>query len=94
MKSFGKKGTTWGERWKTKKKENKKTPGNDGIKKELLKRFGLKSKVLFFYLSKKVYLTEELSTSLKQAVIKLSERKDKDKRLIKERPIYLINSLN
>ena len=64
------------------------------LKKNFLKGFGLKSKVLFFYLSKKVSLTEELSTSQKQAVIKLSERKDKDKRLIKERPIYLINTLN
>ena len=79
---------------KQKKKKTKKLQVMMVLKKNFLKRLGLKSKVLFFYLSKKVSLTEELSTSQKQAVIKLSERKDKDKRLIKERPIYLINTLN
>ena len=40
----------------------------------------------------KSFLTEELSSSQRQAVIKLIEKKDKDKRLIKNwRPISLLN---
>ena len=65
------------------------------LKKNFLKRFGLKPKIHLFYLSKKVALTEELSTSQKQALIKLLERKERNKRLIKNcRPIYPINTLN
>ena len=46
-----------------------------------LKRFDLKLKVRLFYLSK-IFLTEELSTSQKQAVIKLLENKIEIKRSI------------
>ena len=54
-----------------------------------LKRFDLKLKVRFFVLSK-IFLTEELSTSLKQAVSKLL---GKDKKLIDNwRPISSVNA--
>ena len=54
-----------------------------------LKRFDLKLKVRFFVLSK-IFLIEELSTSLKQAVSKLL---GKDKKLIDNwRPISPVNA--
>lgn len=54
-----------------------------------LKRFDLKLKVRFFVLSK-IFLIEELSTSLKQAVSKLL---GKDKKLIDNwRPISSVNA--
>ena len=54
-----------------------------------LKRFDLKLKVRFFVLSK-IFLIEELSTSLKQAVSKLL---GKDKKLFDNwRPISSVNA--
>ena len=45
-----------------------------------------------FQFKTKISLTEELSTSQKQAVIKLTEKKDRDKRFIKNMgPISLLN---
>ena len=49
--------------------ENNKTPGNDSLTKIFLKHFGLKSNP-FLLSFKKGFLTEELSTSQKQAVNK------------------------
>ena len=54
---------------------------------------GMKSKKLFLASIHKAFLNQELSTSQKQAVIKMLEKKDKDKRFIKNwRPISLLNT--
>ena len=53
--------------------------------------FGLNSKPLCYYPIKS-FLSEELSIFKKRAVIKLIDKKDRDKRLIKNwRPISLLN---
>ena len=68
-----------------------KTPGNHGLTSELYKGFcsELKTPLLIFYI--KSFLSGELSISQKQAVIKLIEKNDRDKRLIKNRrPISLL----
>ena len=69
-----------------------KTPGNDGLTVELYKSFWEHLKTPFFnsvLYSKQV---GELSTSQRQAIIKLLEKKEKDKRFIENwRPISLLN---
>ena len=57
------------------KMENNKTPGNDGLTKEFLEKpwLQIKSPLLLFF--KKCILTGELSTSQKQAVVKLLQKK-------------------
>ena len=68
--------------------KNDKSPDNDGLKKEFYETFWEEIKTHFSNSIRKSFLTEELSTSQKQAVIK----KDRDKRLIKNwRPISLLN---
>ena len=53
----------------------------------------MKSKSCFLASIHKAFLNKELSTSQKQAVIKMLEKKDKDKRFIKNwRPISLLNT--
>ena len=72
--------------------KNDKSPGNDGITKELYKFFWDDIKNSLSDSIKKFFISGELSTSQKQAVIKLIEKKDIDKRLIKNWcPIYLLN---
>ena len=62
------------------------------LQKSIMKPFGKKLKLLFPIQYENLFLTEELSTSLKQVVIKLIEKKDKDQRLIKNwHPISLLN---
>ena len=57
-----------------------------------MKLFGLNLNPLCYYSIKKSFLSGELSISQKQAVINLTERKDRDKRLIKNwKPISLLN---
>ena len=71
---------------------NDKSPGNDGLTKEFYETFweDIKSPLVLSF--KKSFLLEELSVSQKQAVIKLIEKKDRDKRYIKNwRPISLLN---
>ena len=69
--------------------KNDKSPGNDGLTKEFYETFWKEIKTLFSNSIRKSFLTEELSTSQRQAVIKLI---DKDKRLIKNwRRISLLN---
>ena len=72
---------------------NNKTPGNDGLSKEFYEAFWneLKDPLLKSFYHAKTY--KEFSTSQRQAVIKLLEKKDRDKRLIKNwRPISLLNT--
>ena len=72
---------------------NNKTPGNDGLSKEFYEAFWneLKDPLLKSFYHAKTY--KEFSTSQRQAVVKLLEKKDRDKRLIKNwRPISLLNT--
>ena len=75
-----------------KKIPNNKSPGNDGITKEFYEAFWDDLKTPILLSVNKAFKVRELSTSQKQAVIKLIEKKNKDKRLIKNwRPISLLN---
>ena len=72
---------------------NSKIPGNGGLNKEFYEAFSneLKDPLLKSFYHAKTY--KEFSTSQRQAVIKLLEKKDRDKRLIKNwRPISLLNT--
>ena len=72
---------------------NNKTPGNDGLSKEFYEAYwnGLKDPLLKSFYHSKFY--KEFSTSQTQAVIKLLEKKDRDKILIKNwRRISLLNT--
>ena len=74
------------------KMEINKSPGNDGLTKEFYEAFWDHVKVPLLLSFKMAFLKKELSTSQKQAVIKLIEKKDRDKRFIKNwRPISLLN---
>ena len=55
--------------------ENKKTPGNDGLSKDFYEVFWNDVKVPLLISINDVFIKEELSTSRKQAVIKLIEKK-------------------
>ena len=72
--------------------KNDKSPGNDGITKEFYEFFWDDIKNLLSDSIKKSFISGELSTSQKQAVIKLIEKKDRDKRLLRNwRSISLLN---
>ena len=71
---------------------NNKTPGNDGLTKEFYKTFWDDLKLLFKKVIDQTKISKKLLTSQRQAVIKLIEKKDRDKRFIKNwRPISLLN---
>ena len=73
--------------------DNNKSPGNDGLSKEFYECFWDEVKKPFLASIHKAFLNQELSTSQKQAVIKMLGKKDKDKRFIKNwRPISLLNT--
>ena len=75
-----------------KSKENDKSPGNDGLAKEFYVTFWNDIKATFISSLKQDKDRKELSISLRQAITKLIEEKDRDKRYIKNwRPISLIN---
>ena len=62
---------------------NNKTPGNDGLSKEFYKAFWNVGKDVIL---KSLYYAQtykEFSTSQREAVIKLLEKKNRDKKLIK-----------
>ena len=63
--------------------ENNKSPGNDGISKEFYGCFWYKIKNPFLASIHKAFLNQGLSSSQKQAAIKMLGKKDKDKRFIK-----------
>ena len=68
--------------------ENNKTPGNDGLSKEFYEVFWNDVKIPLLASINDAFIKEELSTSQKQAVIKLIENK-----IIKNwRPISLLNT--
>ena len=65
------------------KMEINKSLGNDGLTKEFPEIFWDHVKVPLLPSFKMAFLKKELSTSQKQAVIKLIEKKNRDKRFIK-----------
>ena len=72
--------------------ENNKAPGNDGLSKEFYLFFWPEIGNLLVDSLNYSYDHGELSQSLKEAVITLIQKKDKDRRLIKNwRPISLVN---
>ena len=72
--------------------QNNKTPGNDGLTKELYDAFWNEIKHIFLEPLKQAKEKGQLSISQRQAVITLIEKKDRDKRYIKNwRPTSLLN---
>ena len=72
--------------------ENDKSPGNDGLIKEFYNTFWTEIKTPLLSSVTFAKVTSQLSISQKQAIIKLMEKKDRDKRYIKNwRPISLLN---
>ena len=63
------------------KMEINKSPGNDSLTKELYEAFWDHVKIPLVLSFKMAFIEKELSTSQKQAVIKLIEKKDCNKRL-------------
>ena len=71
--------------------QNDKSPGNDGLTKEFYESFWDELKNCLLLLQQK-QKTGELSTSQRQAIIELIEKRDRDKRYIKNWwPISLLN---
>ena len=75
------------------KMEINKSPGNDGLTKEFYETFWDYVKVPLLLPFNMAFLKKELSTSQKQAVIKLIEKKDRNKRF-GELYLYLMLMLN
>ena len=72
--------------------ENDKSTGNDGLTKEFYVTFWDDIKATFVSSLKQAKERKELSISQRKAIIKLIEKKDRDKRYIKNwRPISLLN---
>ena len=72
--------------------KNDKSPGNDGLTKEFYVTFWDYIKATFISSFKQAKERKELSISQKQAIIRLIEKKNRDKRYIKNwRPISLLN---
>ena len=72
--------------------ENDKSTGNDGLTKEFYVTFWDDIKATFVSSLKQAKERKELSISQRKAIVKLIEKKDRDKRYIKNwRPISLLN---
>ena len=72
--------------------DNDKSPGNEGITKDFYTQFWDAVKEPLCASIHQSFIAGELSTSQKQSIIKLIEKKDRDKRFIKNwRPISLLN---
>ena len=72
--------------------DNDKYSGNDGITKDFYMKFGDVVKEPLCASIQQPFIAGELSTSQKQAIIKLIEKKDIDKRFIKIwQPVSLLN---
>ena len=70
-----------------------KSPGNDGLTKEFYEIFWDELKIPFIASLLKSILKEGISNSQKQALIRLIEKKDQDKRYIQNwRPLSLLNT--
>ena len=70
-----------------------KSPGNDGLSKELYECFWDEIKKPFLASIHKAFLNQEFSTSQKQTVIKMLDKIGNDKKFIKNwRPISLLNA--
>ena len=63
--------------------ENDKFPGNEGLTKEFYVTFQDDTKATFISSLKQAKKRKELSISQRQAIIKLIEKNDRDKRYIK-----------
>ena len=75
-----------------KRMPNNKSPGNDGLSKEFYEAFQEDIKDVSINSLKEAKIKGSLSISQRQAVIKLLEKKDRDKRFIKNwRPISLLS---
>ena len=71
---------------------NDKSPGNDGLMKEFYETFWNEKKNPLISSIQRSFEVDQLTISQRQAMIKLIEKKERDKRLIKNwRPISLLN---
>ena len=71
---------------------NYKSPGNDGLTKDFYEIFWEELKTSLISSFECAFTKDELSSSQKQAVVKLIEKLDRDKRFIKRwKPISLLN---
>ena len=69
-----------------------KSPGNDGSTEEFYETFWTELKEIFVDSVSEAKEKGILSTSQRQAIIKLIEKRDKDKRFIQNwRPVFLLN---
>ena len=76
-----------------KSKENINSPGNYWFSKEFYECFWDEMEKSFLASIHRAFLNQELSSSQKQAIIKMLDKKDKDKRFIKNwRSISLLNT--
>ena len=64
--------------------QNEKSPVNDGLTKEFYETFWNELKETFINSESEAKEIGDLSTSQRQAIIKLIEKKDRDKRFIQD----------
>ena len=74
--------------------ENNKPPGNDGLTKEFHIAFQNEVKISLLLAIEKAYLVKQLIASQKQALIKLIEKKGRNKRYIQNWQLISILTLD